>query len=650
MASDGGGDGWESYERALLEDLRYLDHIVTIHQLELARVSSRLAVRLSLAATRALWPAYRGVRAAKRILRAAIARSASSDGLRRSPFDDLAYEAWLASPKVYRSLGQNDFETSPVTEATPLFSIVMPVCDPPLHFLEQAVDSVLRQSFTDLELILVDDACTAPDVISYLNHVSSVEERVTLIRNPDRRGIGLTTESGVRNSSGLFVGFVDHDDILREESLELCAGAIAANPSIQAVFTDEDKMSAQGQRFHPRFKSGFDPIRLLHENYINHFFACHRDVLRTARVTFSGVDGAQDWNLVLTAARFLARDQIAHVPYVGYSWRQSGRQFSQQQGSSAMSAAEVVLQRHLAEIGAELTPRPDLRLRGAFRLGARLRTDRAGVIAVLPLVSTSPDSRRRTAQNIEQWLKVGCERIIVLCADSKVLQHIEQELLSESRVVTRETGSSSLREAVRDEIAADHGSNRAYLILGEEIAPLGGHVLPDLLAYLGLPGVGMVGPRILSLGAKVENLGALVNDEGLVYVGCGLDPFDPGYFGEAFIPHEVAALDPRAVLIESRLLTSLLEEVDGSSETESLAVELSRRCWRSGTGVVLVPSVSVLRRQRAGDEAERPARPNGDSPPETAGSRRPSPSSLFRGAPRLSRSLQIRASSYVLNA
>jgi O-antigen biosynthesis protein len=597
-----------------------------------------------------LRPAYRGVRAAKRILRAAIATSASSDGLPRSPFDDLAYEAWLASPKGFRSVGQSALAASLVTEAAPLFSIVMPVCDPPLPFLEQAVDSVLRQSFTDLELILVDDACTARDVISYLDHVSSVEERVTLIRNPERRGIGLTTESGVSSSRGLFVGFVDHDDILREFSLELCAGAIAADPSLQAVFTDEDKISAQGQRFHPRFKSGFDPIRLLHENYINHFFACQRDVLHTASVSFASVDGAQDWNLVLTAARFLARDQIAHVPYVGYSWRQSDGQFSQQRGSSAMSAAEDVLRRHLAEIGAELTPRPDLRLRGAFRLGARPGTDRAGVIAVLPLVSTSPDSQRRTAQNIAEWLKAGCERIMVLCAESGARQFVEQEFAAEPRVVTRETGSSSLREAVRDEIDAHPGSNGAYLILGEEIAPLGGHVLRDLVAYLGLPGVGMVGPRILSLGAKVENLGALVNDEGLVYVGGGLDPFDPGYFGEAFIPHEVAALDPRAVLVESRLLDRLLEEASGSAETESLVEELARGCWQSGSSVVLVPSVSVLRRERVGDEAQRPARPDGDSPRETGESPVPSPQSLFRGAPRLPRSLKIRASSYVLNA
>lgn len=646
MAGDVDGNPWAGYERALLEDLRYLDHLVTIHQLQLARVSSRLSVRLSLSAARVLRPAYRGARAAKRILRAAIPRSASRDDLRSSPFDDLAYETWLASQEVSRPFDEIDRATLPMSDSMPLFSIVMPVCDPPLAFLEEAIDSVLRQSFSDFELILVDDACKASDVISFLDHVSAVEERVALIRKTERGGIGLATESGVSRSRGMFIGFVDHDDVLRTRALEFCAEAISADPAIRAVFTDEDKISSQGRRFHPRFKNGFDPVRLLHENYINHFFACHRQLIRTASVSFSSVDGAQDWNLVLAAARFLTRDQIAHVPYVGYSWRQSQGQFSQQRGSSAMSAAEDVVHRHLAAIGSELTPRPDVRLRGAFRLGARPTTNRADVIAVLPLVSASPESRKRTAQNIEDWLNAGCEEIIVLCPGPESLELVEREFASEQRVAARETLTSSLRESLRDVIGAHTGS---FLILGEEVAPLGNHVLQELTAYLRLPGVGMVGPRVLNFGAKVENLGAFVNDEGLAYVGCGLDPFDPGYFGEAFIPHEVAALDPRAFLVESGLLSQALAEKDRFSQTESLAEELAHGCWRGGMSVVLVPCVSVLRRERVGDDARWPARSDGASPHEARDSLVPDPSSHFRDAPRLPRALAVRASSYVLN-
>lgn len=95
----------------------------------------------------------------------------------------------------------------------------MPVYKTPLNLLKECINSVLSQTYGNWQLVLVDDASkdqTLTDVIEgYINQ----DKRIQFITNTLNMHISATTNIGIDNSSGEYVGFLDHDDILYSNAL-----------------------------------------------------------------------------------------------------------------------------------------------------------------------------------------------------------------------------------------------------------------------------------------------------------------------------------------------------------------------------------------------------------------------------------------------
>lgn len=92
----------------------------------------------------------------------------------------------------------------------PLFSVVIPVRDDPL--LDEAIQSVLDQTLTDFELIVVDDGSTPPAQVPS-------DRRIILKRHEQARGPGAARNTGIEAASGRFVAFLDSDDLYRPHRL-----------------------------------------------------------------------------------------------------------------------------------------------------------------------------------------------------------------------------------------------------------------------------------------------------------------------------------------------------------------------------------------------------------------------------------------------
>src|SRR3546814_16327171 len=72
---------------------------------------------------------------------------------------------------------------------------------------------------------------------------------------------------------GDYVALLDHDDELRPHALLEMAEAIAGNAGAGLIYSDEDKIAAEGPRFDPYFKPDWDPDLLRSQNYVCHFTA-----------------------------------------------------------------------------------------------------------------------------------------------------------------------------------------------------------------------------------------------------------------------------------------------------------------------------------------------------------------------------------------
>ena len=109
-----------------------------------------------------------------------------------------------------------------------MYSIILTVynCD---QFLHSAINSVLNQTYKDFELVIVNDCSTdnSLDIIKSFN-----DNRIKLINNNQNYGCGISRQIGIDNSNGEYTLFLDGDDTITEDCLEVLHTNTVNNPDI----------------------------------------------------------------------------------------------------------------------------------------------------------------------------------------------------------------------------------------------------------------------------------------------------------------------------------------------------------------------------------------------------------------------------------
>lgn len=97
---------------------------------------------------------------------------------------------------------------------TPDLSIILPVFNG-ANFISHAIESILNQSFSRWELIIINDG-SADATESYCKKYCAIEERILYISQPNR-GLSAARNSGLRKAKGKFITFLDADDYVEPD-------------------------------------------------------------------------------------------------------------------------------------------------------------------------------------------------------------------------------------------------------------------------------------------------------------------------------------------------------------------------------------------------------------------------------------------------
>ena len=211
------------------------------------------------------------------------------------------YQTWIDTVEAPARPGAD------MTAPLPLISIII-AAGSDAALLQKSLESVLRQNYPALELIIDHDAVSAPQVQQLLTASAQNDTRLRLISAPSSRNQHLAL------SRGDYLTWLDPGDQLATDALAHLAQAIAERPEIALLYSDEDLIDPSGHRFAPSFKPDWNPDLFFAQNYLSHLCLYKRELLTATP------QGSEDLgeDLLLRLLPHIKAEQIVHLPRVLY--------------------------------------------------------------------------------------------------------------------------------------------------------------------------------------------------------------------------------------------------------------------------------------------------------------------------------------------
>lgn len=205
-------------------------------------------------------------------------------------------------------------------------SVIIPTYNGTTRFLDRALDSVFKQTYSDWELIIVDDAST-DDTATYIHdYVRSCGHRMHYVQRLVNGGPSAARNEGAKIAQGNFLAFLDQDDIWAPTFLEETLADLQDTSSdIGATHTDHWEIDANGKR--RKYEPTYQP--LFRYTQITHILCrgnkCRIQGMLMKRAAFEQVKGFDEQLRNTEDEEFLVRlhqqFRVSHIPKPLYSYR-----------------------------------------------------------------------------------------------------------------------------------------------------------------------------------------------------------------------------------------------------------------------------------------------------------------------------------------
>ncbi len=238
-------------------------------------------------------------------------REIDEDKFLKESRNEFGYQKWIETKECF----------SPVEDYTynPLISIIIPVYNVSRKYLSLCLDSILNQTYQNFEICLADDCSPSKETRDTLKEYEQKDKRIKVLYRKENGHISNASNSALSLATGEFIAMMDNDDELMPQALNEIVRVLNQDPTLDFIYTDEDKEDLDGNRSDPQFKPDLAIEKLYGGNYICHFNVVRKSIMDEIGGFRVGYEGAQDFDLFL---RILEKTKkFYHIPKVLYHWR-----------------------------------------------------------------------------------------------------------------------------------------------------------------------------------------------------------------------------------------------------------------------------------------------------------------------------------------
>ena len=474
------------------------------------------------------------------------------------------YEQWIAE---FEAPAEQLIRLKlPALANGPCVSVIMPVYNTKPSELNAAIESVLGQTYGNWELCIVDDGSTRPEVRSTLDSFAG-HPKIKISYSEKCGGISAGLNSGLRLATGEYIAFLDHDDTLSPHALAFVADTIDSAPGADLLYSDEDKIDENNERYEPFFKPDWSPDVLLGTNYVCHLLVVSRELARKTGEFCSQTDGSQDYDYILRAAE--SANKIVHIPHVLYHWRAG-------HGSTALSvenkpytieASRRSLERYCLRAAnnarVEATHLP-----GRWRL--RYPLDTSARVRIVIASGGNADILRVNLQGL--FTKTNYPNFEVAVVDNSRDIQIQQLVRTFTEIGHAieyiDWRNRPFNYSRINNEAASLSAAPMFLFLNDDVSVIDADWLGAMVELIQRREVGAVGAKLLFPDGKIQHAGVVMGvSENCGHAFRGLDGSLSHYFGFSDIIRDVSAVTGACLMTKADVFRAV-----GGFDEERLAV------------------------------------------------------------------------------
>lgn len=500
------------------------------------------------------------------------------------------YEKWYEEHRVAET--ELEKEATVVFREMPLISILVPAYRTPEKFLREMIESLQAQSYSNWELCLTDASENAYNVRPIVDEYQTKDGRIKYKLLPENRSISENTNEAMAMAEGDYIGLLDHDDLLAPNALFEVVKVINEDPAIEAVYTDEDKVSSDGSRHRePHFKPDYDLDLLRSTNYICHFFVVKRAIAERVGGFRKEYNGSQDYDFIFRCTE--KAEKTHHIPKVLYHWRISENSTAENIENKlyCFEAGKRAIEDHLERTG-ETAAVDYTKHLGYYRVTYEVK-ERPLVSIVIP----NKDEAQTLRTCLESiWAKTTYPNYEILIVENN---SEKRETLEYYRALKGKPGVRLLRwpdkfnYSAINNFAVRQAKGEYILLLNNDVELITPNWLELMLGMCQREEVGIVGCKLFYPDDTIQHAGVILGMSGLadqVFVGLPRDAI--GYSNRPNLQQDLSAVTAACLMVKR----SVYEEIGGMEEqlkVEFNDVDFCLKARKAGYLVVYEPNVQL---------------------------------------------------------
>lgn len=411
------------------------------------------------------------------------------------------------------------------------FSIVMPVYNVEIKWLEKAIESVKRQNYVNWEICMADDCSTKEGVREYLKSVESDKIKVAYLEK--NQGISGASNAAAALATGDYIVLMDNDDAITYDALYEFLRKIKETDA-DIVYSDQNIIDEFDNGREPLHKPDWSPDLFLSQMYIGHLLGFKKSLFDLVGGFRTEFNGSQDYDLVLRMIEHT--DKIEHVSKVLYGWRDLPSSTATNPGSKpyAQTAGLNAIQSHLDRIYGE-GKATALETEDLFVYDVRYHYDVMPKVSVIIPTKDHVDLLKQDIDSIEELTTYKDYEIIVLDNNSEKEESFKyfEEVQKQYSNVTVHKATFEFNWSKLNNYGMTLAKGDVYVFMNNDMKLITPDWLERLAEKAMRDDVGIVGGLLLYEDDTIQHAGVVVGIQGWadhIYKG-----MKPVHYGSPYV-------------------------------------------------------------------------------------------------------------------